>query len=164
MPGSIPVRNSLLGKIWTKKWTRTKKRSPKSIPKRIITRFVETKTMFMKNLILTLMAVLILSMPACVSVNPATGNYPVTGDVLEAWISGIPYEFVDERQYFRSANEKNVNVPGVWIDKDKKGNWFVLYNIEGSSETSFSPASPPTPTAKFAPWSEIRYVERPFRR
>lgn len=112
----------------------------------------------MKNLILTLLASLMLY--SCVSVNPATGNYPVTGDVLEAWISGIPYEFVDERQYFRSATENKVQITGVWIDKDKRGNWYVLYNIDQTVEQN----APPTPTAKFAPYGSIRYVERPFRK
>ena len=96
----------------------------------------------------------------CVSVNPATGNYPVTGDVLEAWISGIPYEFVDQRQYFRSLSDSPVKPDGLWIDVNKKGEWFVLYNVSDSSE----PGAPPTPTAKFAPFSTIKYVERPFRK
>ena len=112
----------------------------------------------MRNLILILgMAAIMLS---CVSVNPATKNYPVTGDILEAWIGEIPYEFIDERQYFRSAGENGVVIKGLWIDKDKKGEWHVIYNLE----ESYDPNSPPTSTAKFAPLGTIKYVERPFRK
>lgn len=102
---------------------------------------------------------------SCVSVNPATGNYPITGDVLQAFVNGVPYEFIDERQYYRSLLKDSHGVEGLWFDVDKKGNWKVLYNVEVPTDgTTFSDQSPPTPTAKFARLPSISYVERPFRR
>lgn len=116
----------------------------------------------MKKLFLILIAAFMVA--SCVSVNPATGNYPVTGDVLECFIDGIPYEFVDERQYYRSVEKDQLKVDGLWIDVDKKGRWYVLYNVAASGDASLSQGSPPTPTARFAPIDRIKYVERPFRR
>lgn len=120
------------------------------------------------NLFLSLIVVCsLLVVQSCVSISPATGNYPITGDVLEAWVDGIPYEVLDEKQYFRSVKNKenNVGILGIWIDVDKKGDWSVLYNvITETSSNSLSDRTPPTPTSKFAQLEKISYVERPYRR
>lgn len=114
----------------------------------------------MKNILI--LAFLLIG--SCVSVNPATSNYPVTGDVLEAWIDGMPYEFIDDRQYFRSLEKDSSGITGLWIDVDKKGDWFVMYNVSAVSDAALGPDGPPTPTAKFAPLDKTKYVERPFRK
>ena len=113
----------------------------------------------MKNLVI---AVLMLFVTSCLSLNPATSNYPVTGDVLKAWVDGIPYVIIDESQHYRSIEKEGKGIPGLWFDVDKKGNWFVLQNVQTTGGAGLD--TPPTPTAKFAALSSISYVERPFRK